>query len=188
MSRAQRLLQLLEALRRRRTAVTGEVLARELGISLRSLYRDIATLRDQGAHIEGESGMGYVLRPGFLLPPLMFSEEELEALWLGMHWVAERITPRDRDLGEAAQSSLAKIRSVLTPELRNQLDLSTLLIAPETIDLDAQPKVRISDSIPKTQSNSNEFYSNLITKHSIIQNKMQAARNTTNKYMNPKLI
>ena len=80
MSRAQRLLDLIQILRRYRYPVSGKHLASELGISLRTLYRDIATLQAQGASIEGEAGVGYVLRPGFMLPPLMFSEEEILAL------------------------------------------------------------------------------------------------------------
>ena len=90
MSRAERLLQLMQTLRRHRQPVTGKALAEELGISLRTLYRDIASLQAQGASIEGEAGLGYVLTPGFTLPPLMFSEEEIEALVLGSRWVAER--------------------------------------------------------------------------------------------------
>ena len=66
------------------------MLADSLGISLRTLYRDIATLQAQGAVIAGEAGVGYVLRAGYLLPPLMFTEEEIEALVLGSRWVAER--------------------------------------------------------------------------------------------------
>ena len=73
MSRAQRLLDLLQALRRRRRPVRGQILADELGISLRTLYRDIGALQAQGAAIEGEAGVGYILRPGFTLPPLMFT-------------------------------------------------------------------------------------------------------------------
>ena len=102
MSRAQRLLDLIQALRRHRFPVTGAALAGELGISLRTLYRDIETLKAQGAHIDGEPGVGYILRPGFMLPPLMFSEEEIEALVLGGRWVAERT---DEPLGRAANSS-----------------------------------------------------------------------------------
>ena len=90
MTRTERLLDLLQLLRRHRTPISGAALASELGVSLRSLYRDIATLRGQGAGIEGEPGLGYVLRPGFTLPPLMFSVEELEALVLGSRWVALR--------------------------------------------------------------------------------------------------
>src|SRR5580704_12786262 len=70
LSRSERLLSLLQALRRRRLPVTGRVLADELGVSLRTLYRDIASLQGQGAEIEGEAGLGYVLKPGFWLPPI----------------------------------------------------------------------------------------------------------------------
>src|SRR5690242_7200915 len=70
MSRAERLLGLMQVLRRHRQPVSGRALADEVGISLRTLYRDIAALQGQGAVIDGEPGVGYVLRPGFLLPPL----------------------------------------------------------------------------------------------------------------------
>ena len=74
-SRAARLLQLLERLHAHRQPVPGAALAAELGISLRTLYRDVSTLREQGARIDGDPGVGYLLRPGFTLPPLMFSED-----------------------------------------------------------------------------------------------------------------
>lgn len=96
LSRAQRLLDLIQLLRRYRYPVSGKLLASELGISLRTLYRDIATLQAQGASIEGEAGIGYLLRPGFMLPPLMFSEEEIEALVLGSRWVARRTDKKIR--------------------------------------------------------------------------------------------
>lgn len=127
MSRSQRLLDLLQILRRHRYPVAGHVLADELGISLRTLYRDIATLQQQGAHIEGGAGLGYVLRPGFELPPLMFSLEEIEALVLGMRWVGRR---GDRRLMGAARDVLAKVGAVLPPALREELETSTLLIGP----------------------------------------------------------
>jgi len=127
MSRAERLLGLMQVLRRHRRPVSGAALARELGISLRTLYRDIASLQSQGAHIDGEPGMGYVLRPGFMLPPLMFSEEEIEALVLGSRWVADR---GDRELAEAARNVLAKVAAVLPADLRHELDSSTLLVGP----------------------------------------------------------
>ncbi len=92
MSRTQRLLDLMQILRRHRYPVAGHSLAEELGISMRTLYRDIATLQQQGADIVGEVGIGYVLRPGFMLPPLMFSQTEIEALVLGMRWVERRVT------------------------------------------------------------------------------------------------
>ena len=110
MSRAARLLDLLQALRRRRAPVPGRDLAQALGVSLRTLYRDVETLRAQGAAIEGEAGLGYVLRPGFTLPPLMFSEDEVDALSLGLRWVAKQ---GDATLAEAARDALAKIAAVL---------------------------------------------------------------------------
>ncbi|MBP1887223.1 helix-turn-helix transcriptional regulator [Sinorhizobium mexicanum] len=125
MSRSERLLDLLQVLRRHRQPVSGRRLAEETGVSLRTLYRDIASLQAQGAHIEGEPGLGYVLRPGFMLPPMMFSEEEVEALVLGSRWVAKR---GDNRLAMAAADALAKIASVLPPDLRATLDASPLLV------------------------------------------------------------
>jgi predicted DNA-binding transcriptional regulator YafY len=129
MSRTQRLLDLLQILRRHRYPVTGAALAAQLGISLRTLYRDIAALQQQGANIAGEAGMGYVLRPGYMLPPLMFSEEEIDALALGLRWVARQ---GDARLAAAARDTLAKIGAVLPPELREALDGSALLAVPGT--------------------------------------------------------
>lgn len=131
MSRAQRLLDLIQTLRRHRFPVTGACLAEELGISLRTLYRDIATLQAQGASIAGEPGLGYVLRPGFMLPPLMFSEDEIEALVLGSRWVAKR---GDDRLSTAAHNALAKIAAVLPHDLRQTLDASALLVGPASTE------------------------------------------------------
>lgn len=138
MSRAQRLLDLIQILRSHRFPVSGARLAAELGISLRSLYRDIGTLQEQGANIDGELGLGYVLRPGFMLPPLMFSEEEIEALVLGSRWVADR---GDVWLSAAARSALTKIASVLPDDLRNSLDASALLVGPGTAISDGDAKL-----------------------------------------------
>lgn len=127
MSRSERLLDLLQVLRRYRQPVSGQRLADETGVSLRTLYRDIASLQAQGAHIEGEPGLGYVLKPGFMLPPMMFSAEEIEALVLGSRWVSKRT---DDDLAGAATNALAKIAAVLPAELREELESSTLLVGP----------------------------------------------------------
>src|SRR4051812_34027813 len=115
MSRAERLLQLLQVLRRYRRPASGQTLADELGVSIRTLYRDIASLQAQGANIEGAPGVGYVMKPGFMLPPIMFGSEELDALVLGMRWVADR---GDETLSASALSALAKIAAVLPAELR----------------------------------------------------------------------
>jgi predicted DNA-binding transcriptional regulator YafY len=125
MSRSERLLELIQTLRRYRRPVSGQTLADETNVSLRTLYRDIATLQAQGADIEGEPGMGYILKPGFLLPPLMFSEDEIEALVLGSRWVASRT---DSDLSRAASNVLAKIAAVLPDDMKPKLESSNLLV------------------------------------------------------------
>ncbi|MEX0447673.1 helix-turn-helix transcriptional regulator [Xenorhabdus sp. SGI246] len=127
MSRAQRLLSLMEMLRSYHFPVQGKVLAQKMNISLRTLYRDIATLQDQGAIIEGEPGIGYVLRPGFVLPPLMFTQNEIEALALGANWVAKRADPQ---LRESANSVVSKIAAVIPTELKQLLESNSLLIGP----------------------------------------------------------
>jgi predicted DNA-binding transcriptional regulator YafY/glutathione S-transferase len=127
MSRTHRLFELLQMLRRRRRPVSGAELAREAGVSLRTLYRDVAALQAMGAEIDGEPGVGYVLRPGFLLPPLMFSEEEIEALALGAKWVARRT---DDSLSDAARNAVAKISAVLPQDLKARLDDDALIVGP----------------------------------------------------------
>ena len=123
MSRAARLLQLLQALRNQRRPVSAAALATQLGVSPRTLYRDIATLREQGAEIDGAAGVGYQLRVGFLLPALVFSEEELEALVLGARWVARQADP---ELAQAAHRALERITANLPPHLRVVVDTSGL--------------------------------------------------------------
>lgn len=132
--RATRLLQLLDQLRRRRTPVRGAQLAEVLEVSLRTVYRDIEALRGQGAVIDGDPGVGYRLRPGFMLPPMMFSAEELEALALGARWVAAHADP---ELAAAAGQAVDRITGVLPGELRLQVETSGLFapdwntVAPE---------------------------------------------------------
>ena len=105
-----------------------------MGVSIRTLYRDIATLQGQGAPIDGEAGLGYVLKPGFMLPPLMFSDEEIEAIVLGSRWVAKQ---PDKRLAAAATDALAKVAAVLPDDLREDLDATTLLVGPRSDNLEA---------------------------------------------------
>ena len=135
MVRSRRLLELIQVLRRHRQPVSGQALADELGVSLRTVYRDIQTLIGQGATIDGEAGMGFVLRPGFVLPPLMFSDEELEALVLGLRWVAQRT---DASFEHAAMNALAKIAAVLPDDLRNNVEGIGLIALPSR-DAAARP-------------------------------------------------
>jgi predicted DNA-binding transcriptional regulator YafY len=149
MSRAQRLLDLLQLLRSYRFPVAGQTLAQELGISLRTLYRDIASLQEQGASITGEAGMGYVLKPGFMLPPLMFSEEEIEALVLGSRWVT---TQKYERLAVAAKQALHKIAAVLPEDLRTSLDTNTLLIGPSESKRESKSAPDFDTALPLLRS------------------------------------
>jgi predicted DNA-binding transcriptional regulator YafY len=127
MNRTERLLNLLQILRSYRYPVSGERLAERCGVSIRTLYRDIATLRAQGAEIEGEVGIGYVLKPSFFLPPLMLTAPEIDALLLGMRWVTQY---GDAPLMTSAVDALAKVTSVLPPKVKNSLNAYTLRAGP----------------------------------------------------------
>jgi predicted DNA-binding transcriptional regulator YafY len=127
MRRADRLLRIIQILRRHRRPVIGKVISEELEVSLRTVYRDIADLMADGVPIRGEAGVGYALGDGYDLPPLMFSADELEAVMLGLRWVARRGDP---DLARAAQDSVAKIGAVLPEHLRPHLFDSPLIAPP----------------------------------------------------------
>jgi predicted DNA-binding transcriptional regulator YafY len=149
MSRTERLLELLQVLRRHRAPVAGATLASDLNISLRTLYRDIATLQGQGAEIEGEPGLGYVLKPGFMLPPLMFSIDELEALILGAGWVGKQHD--DQRLSKAAGNAMTKIAAVLPSDLRSEIEKGSLYVVPSRqIPVKVDPSL-LRDAIRKEQ-------------------------------------
>jgi len=149
MSRTERLLELLQILRRHRAPVAGATLASDLNVSLRTLYRDIATLQGQGAEIEGEPGLGYVLKPGFMLPPLMFSVDELEALILGAGWVGRQRD--DSRLSRAAGNALTKIAAVLPADLRQELDSGSLYVVPYRMAASSVDPSLLRDAIRKEQ-------------------------------------
>ncbi len=134
MRRADRLLQLIQILRRHRRPVTGDVIAAELEVSLRTVYRDIASLIADGVPVRGEAGVGYVLGEGYDLPPLMFTADELEAIMLGLRWVARR---GDGQLSRAALDTVAKIGTVLPPGLKPFLYDASLLIPQREVLADA---------------------------------------------------
>jgi predicted DNA-binding transcriptional regulator YafY len=117
MRRADRLFSIIQILRRRRLATAGG-LSQELEVSERTIYRDIADLVASGVPIDGEAGVGYILRDGHDLPPLMFGATEIEALVLGARIVAEW---SDQQLARAADDALAKIAAVLPDKLRDHL-------------------------------------------------------------------
>lgn len=110
MNKAERLFQLVTLLRARRTVITAGQIAQQMGVSERTVYRDVQSLVLSGVAIEGEAGVGYRLRAGAHLPPLMFDADEVLALIVGTHMVRAFTDPA---LAEAANSSATKIRSIL---------------------------------------------------------------------------
>jgi predicted DNA-binding transcriptional regulator YafY len=124
MRRADRLFRIVFELGRGRTQ-TATRLAEKLEVSERTIYRDIADLVASGVPIEGAAGVGYLLRRGFHLPPLMFDEDELAALALGSRMVKGW---SDRALGKAAEQALAKIEAVLPDRLKAQAGAAALLV------------------------------------------------------------
>ena len=118
MRRADRLFQIIQLIRRY-NVTTAAVLAENLEVSERTVYRDIRDLVLSGVPIDGEAGVGYRLRKGFDLPPLMFSHTEVEALVLGSRLVMSWTDPA---LAKAAKSALGRIESALPEELRSRLN------------------------------------------------------------------
>lgn len=126
MRRADRLFRITQELRCDRW-LTARELAERLEVSERTIYRDIQDLSLSGIPIIAEAGMGYRLMEGFRLPPLMFDEEELEALLLGVRMVGVWSDPR---LADAAARAVARIEAVLPERLVPELARNTLLVPP----------------------------------------------------------
>lgn len=125
MRRADRLFEIIQILRRKKFARARE-LAQKLEVSERTIYRDVQDLMAGGVPIEGEAGVGYILRSGYDLPPLMFDEHEIEALVLGARIVESWA---DAKLAEAAGNAIAKVESVIPERLRRHM-AETALLAP----------------------------------------------------------
>jgi len=140
MRRSDRLFDIIQRLRAARRPLTAAALAEELEVTVRTVYRDIATLQARRVPIEGAAGLGYMMRHGFDLPPLMFRMEEIEAIAVGARLVA-----RTGDLGlqDAAESVLSKVTVVLPDGLRAQLTSLPIFVSesgapvPERVDLAA---------------------------------------------------
>ena len=138
MRKASRLFEIIQILRLARKPVTAATIADELEVTVRSIYRDIGALQAMRVPIEGERGIGYILRPGFDLPPLMFSIEEIEAVVLGLALI-ERTG--DVELMEASRRAGAKVAGAVPAPLRQVLSSRTLHAwgsvapAPEGVDL-----------------------------------------------------
>ena len=123
MSRSHRLIQLMQLFRTLPAPVRAQALADETGVSLRSVYRDIDALRAMGAVIDGAAGYGYTLIDDPALPPMAFSQDEIEALVLGLREVRAIADPV---LANAAQNALSKLRASLPATRRHQLEHASL--------------------------------------------------------------
>ena len=126
MRRADRLFDIIQSLRNAPHPVTAAALADKLEVTARTIYRDIAALQASRVPIEGAAGLGYVLRRGYDLPPLMFTIEETDAIALGVR-LLRRL--RDPKLEAAAQSVLAKLSTVVPPALQSQLVEAPLYVS-----------------------------------------------------------
>lgn len=115
MKKAERLFQLYNLLRARRTAISAETIGQILEASVRTVYRDIQALQMSGIQIDGEPGIGYILRPGNEIPPLMFDAEEVLALMVGVRMVRAFTDP---ELAAAASAAERKIASILSPQMK----------------------------------------------------------------------
>lgn len=124
MRRADRLLELLQTLRRLTPPVTSAALARSLEVSTRTVYRDIEALRRLGVGIDGEAGFGYLLTDDNALPPLKFTGPEVEALALGLRKV---MAIGDAELAAAAEEAMTKLVPVLSKPVRAELESGILL-------------------------------------------------------------
>jgi predicted DNA-binding transcriptional regulator YafY len=126
MRRADRLFDIIQRLRTAGKPTTAAALADELEVTVRTVYRDIATLQARRVPIDGAAGIGYVLRRGFDLPPLMFTVEEIEAIAVGARLVRRTGDP---GLQDAAESVLSKVTVVLPDALRAQLVSAPLYVS-----------------------------------------------------------
>lgn len=127
MRRADRLFQLIQILRRNSQPVTAAAIAQELEVSKRTVYRDVADLVGQRVPISGEAGFGYVLQPGFDMPPLMFTPDEIEAIILGAQWVTAH---SDTVIAKAASDVMSKIANVVPDALQPFLALPSMGVRP----------------------------------------------------------
>lgn len=132
MRRADRLFEIVQYLRRASAPVTARELGEALEVVPRTIYRDIAVLQGSRVPIDGAAGIGYILRPGYDLPPMMFDSEEIEAIVLGARLVARR---GDADLAVAAANVLAKVSTILPENLARQMGQTALHVPPTGRDL-----------------------------------------------------
>lgn len=138
MRRADRLFQIVQHLRGGRL-VTAKALSERLEVSQRTIYRDVADLIGSGVPIEGEAGVGYVMRVGYDLPPLMFTNDEITALVAGARMIRAW---GGMVMAEAAEEALVKIEAVLPDTVRERL-AQVQVHAMQTPDMPEELRLRI---------------------------------------------
>ncbi|MEL6102884.1 MAG: YafY family protein [Pseudomonadota bacterium] len=127
MRRGDRLFEVIEILRRAKGPISAQSIGEELGVTKRTVYRDVAALIGQGVPINGEAGVGYVLEPGFHMPPLMLTPDEIEAVTLGVLWVQTRGEP---ELALAAEKLITKLEAVAPDKYRTSFLQPAVRVAP----------------------------------------------------------
>ena len=139
MSRSLRMYEIIQLLRNASAPMTAQSIGEALEVSRRTAYRDIAALQSMRVPIDGAAGIGYIMRPGFDLPPMAFSSSEIEAIVVGLALLART---GDSGLQRAAQQVANKITDVVSDETKAQLDKQTLhvsgwnAIPASTVDID----------------------------------------------------
>ena len=142
MRKSTRLFELIQILRAQKNPITADHLAEQLGVSARTIYRDIAALQAMRTPIEGEAGIGYMMRRGYDLPPLNFDTEETEALRVGL---ALLVRTGDSALVAAAARIVQKIDALNTPE--NWLKVSVTGAPLDDPDKGCVPKALLRQAI-----------------------------------------
>ena len=140
MNRSTRLIRLLQEIRLHEPPVTADLLADAMGVTKRTVYRDVEALRESGAVIEGAAGYGYTLTEDPALPPQIYSHQEIEALVLGLEEVQAIADPA---LAEAARHALAKLKASLPPRLQRYLKHSVLHVK----HFKQRPKLKIDPAV-----------------------------------------
>jgi predicted DNA-binding transcriptional regulator YafY len=146
--RSGRLFEIIQILRAARAPISARVIAETLEVTKRTIYRDVVTLQARGVPIEGAAGVGYIMRPGYNLPPLMFTEDEIEAVTVGLSLLGRT---GDFELKAAAVRALGKIEEVL-PGGERSLEKTPLLVSQWTAIPSANVDYRlIREAIRKKQ-------------------------------------
>ncbi|MEP7157467.1 MAG: YafY family protein [Betaproteobacteria bacterium] len=130
MRRADRLFEIVQILRGRRLT-TARYLAERLGVSDRTIYRDVQDLSLSGVPVLGEAGVGYALKKGFDLPPLMFDYDEVEALLIGARMASAY---GSQELAKSAVRAMEKIAAVLPDNRRAALETTQVFVPDFHVD------------------------------------------------------